>query len=191
VALLSPACSSVLLEVTDEVPDWEALYHALVERFIVSATEIAELTYDSEQVCTQLSLSRANCEKLEEALEVAQNDAELGKVEAQDIHMWLITSQKEVKKLNDLSDVATKATKCHLKGLERLGSKEEELMLLRKSHTQSTIDLAETRRQNLILKKKNEANKPLPQQVPVFSRHFPKFILLVWKRKSKLRKLGL
>ena len=48
--------------------------------------KIAELTFDSEQVCTQLSLSKANCEKLEEALGVAQKDAELGKVEARVIH---------------------------------------------------------------------------------------------------------
>ena len=47
-----------------------------------------------------------------------------------------------------------------------MGCKEEEFLLLRKSHSKLTIDLAETRRQNLILKKKNEANKPLPQQVP-------------------------
>jgi hypothetical protein len=167
----APPCldtsSSVLLEVRDEVPDWwKASYNALAESVIESATKIADLTRDSEEVCTQLSLSRANCEKLEEALRVAQEDAELGKVEAQNMHMRLIASQNEVKRLND---DAKKATKCHLKGLERLVSKEEELLLLRKSHSKLTIDLAETRRQNLILKKKTEVNNPLPQLVPAES----------------------
>ena len=168
--------SSVLLEVTDEVPDWEALYNALAESVIVSATQIAELTCDSEEVCTQLSLLRAYCVKLEEALGVAQKDAELGKVEAQDIHMRLIASQKEVKKLNDLSDVATKATKGHLKRLERLGVREEELMQACKLNTQASIDLTELLRQNKVLVKKNEAKKPLPQHVPLKNliKAFPK-----------------
>ena len=107
--------------------------------------------------------------------------------------MQLLASQKEVKRLNGLSDVATKATKGHLKRLERLGTKEEELVQLRKSHTQSNIDLAEMLRLNKILKKKNEATEPFPHrcQQKIFSRPFPKFILLSLKRNSKLQKLGL
>ena len=102
------------------MPDWEALYNALAESVIVSATKIAELTCDSEEVCTQLSLSRANCEKLEDALGVAQKDAELGKVEAQNMHMRLIASQNEVKRLNDLSDLLLmRAIRYFLGELER------------------------------------------------------------------------
>ena len=65
--------------------------------------QIAELTLDSERVCEQLSLSNANCGKLEEALGVAQKDAEFGRNEAQEFHMRLIASNNEVKRLDGLN----------------------------------------------------------------------------------------
>ena len=111
----------------------------------------------------KLSLSKANCEKLEDALRVAQEDAKVGRVEAQGMHMRLIASQNEVKVLKG---DAEKASKCHSKGLERLGSREGELLELRKSHSKLNIDLTETRRLNSILKKKDGANNPLPQPMP-------------------------
>ena len=60
---------------------------------------IYRLKVDSDDVCGQLALSKANCVKLEEALRVAQKDAELGSIEAQDFHMQLSASEKEVKRL--------------------------------------------------------------------------------------------
>ena len=79
--------------------------------------QIEELTLDSERVCEQLSLSNANCGKLEEALRVAQKDAEFGRNEAQDFHMRLIASQKEVKRLEGLNLDANRVTMCNLKRL--------------------------------------------------------------------------
>ena len=83
--------------------------------------------------------------------------------------------------------MATKATKGHLKRLERLGTKEEELVQLRKSHTQSNVDLAEVIRLNKILRKKNEAKEPLPQQVPAKNlfKALPKVHLVEFEEKVK------
>ena len=160
------------------------MYHALVESYEVERVEsaekmnlqIEELTLDSEHVCEQLSLSNANCGKLEEALRVAQKDDEFGRNEAQDFHMRLIASQKEVKRLEGLNLDANRVTMCNLKRLERLGVREEELMQACKLNTQASIDLTELLRQNKVLVKKNEAKKPLPQQVPLKNliKAFPK-----------------
>ena len=97
--------SPVSLEVTEKVPDWEAMYNTLAEDIIGYETKIAELTNDSENVCTQLSLSRAKCVKLEEALGAARSDAEIGKSEAQSMHMRLLASK------NVVSDAAVVAEK--------------------------------------------------------------------------------
>ena len=107
---------------------------------------------------------------------VAQKDAELGSNEAQDFHIRLIASEKEVKRLEGLNLEANKVKKCNLRRLELLGGKEEELMKTRKLYCQASVDLTELLRQNKVLVKENEAKKPLPQQVPLTNliKAFPK-----------------
>ena len=173
-----------------KVPDWEAMYNTLAEDIIGYETKIAELTNDSENVCTQLSLSRAKCEKLEEALGAARSDAEIGKSEAQSMHMRLLASKNEVQKLTVVSDAAVKAEKCHQKGRERLGSKSEELLQMRKSHEKAAKALVASCNEVLILKKIIWKFDPVPQQ-KLFSTHITRFIFLEWKRDSELLKLGL
>ena len=81
------------LTMSKELSDSKGRYHALIANFELEKTEmflvraeseeqmaleIKELKVDSDDVCGQLALSKANCGKLVEALRVAQNDAELG-----------------------------------------------------------------------------------------------------------------
>ena len=60
-------------------------------------------------------------------------------------------------------------------------------MQLRKSHTQSNVDLAEVIRLNKILRKKNEAKEPVTQQVPAKNlfKALPKVHLVEFEEKVK------
>ena len=73
--------------------------------------EITNLRRDSDEVCEDLSISRAKCVKLEEDLKVALKDAEEGRDEAQNLHLRLIASNKEVKRLKSLNLEAKKVEK--------------------------------------------------------------------------------
>ena len=90
--------------------------------------EITNLRRDSDEVCEDLSIPRAKCEKLEVDLKVALKDADVSRVEAQDLHMRLITSEKEVVRLGSLNLEAEKHENANYKRLERLGVKEAELL---------------------------------------------------------------
>ena len=75
--------------------------------------EITILRRDSDDVCGDLSTSRAKCQKLEESLKFALQDADLSRDEAQDLHMQLNTSKKEVLRLGNLNLEAEKREKAN------------------------------------------------------------------------------
>ena len=70
--------------------------------------------------------------------------------EAQRMHIRLLASINEVQKLTVVSDAAVKAEKCYQKGRERLGSKSEELLQMRRSHEKEKRALLASRNEVLI-----------------------------------------
>ena len=103
--------------------------------------EITILRRDSDDICGDLSTSRAKCQKLEEALKFALQDADLSRGEAQDFHMRLNTSKKEVLRLGNLNLEAEKREKANYKRLEHLGGIEAELLKMRELYMASSVDL--------------------------------------------------
>ena len=115
--------------------DWEEMYHAQTlviletkNRIAELETEVSELTFDSDQVCTQLSIYKIKCEKLEEALRAANSEAVIVNSEAQITHSQLLASEK------DASAAAVKAEKLIKVGQENLGSWKDKVLTLRKSN---------------------------------------------------------
>ena len=117
------------LTMSKELSDLKGSYHDVTSESEERLTlEITNLRRDSDEVCEDLSISRAKCVKLEEDLKVALKDADESRVEAQDLYMRLITSKREVKRLGSLNLEAEKHENANYKRSERLGVKEAELL---------------------------------------------------------------
>ena len=118
------------LTMSKELSELKRSYHTMSEKLEAKKTEmlrertesdeklqeeITILRRDSDDICGDLSTSRAKCQKLEEALKFALQDADLSRGEAQDFHMRLNTSKKEVLRLGNLNLEAEKREKANHK----------------------------------------------------------------------------
>ena len=104
----------------------------------------------------------------------------MSRSEAQDFHMRLNSSKKEVLRLGNLNLEAEKREKADYKRLEHLGGTEAELLKMRKLYMESSDDLRLLVSRNKNLRDQNAARKPLPHQVAVKSllKAFPKLHLV-------------